>query len=50
MPLFTDVVPPLIAIFSVESMISIKLFKLVANVGNPSLCSGVIVVHPIHSL
>ena len=25
-------------------MISIKLFKVVANVGNPPLCSGVMVV------
>ena len=25
-------------------MISIKLFKVVANVGNPPLCSGVIAV------
>ena len=29
-------------LISIEWMISIKLFKVVANVGNPPLCSGVI--------
>ena len=41
---FADVVPSLIVLFSVEWMISIKLFEVVANVGNPLLCSGVIAV------
>ena len=39
-----DVVPSLIALFSVELMISIKLFKVVANVRNLPLCSRVIAV------
>ena len=38
---FTDFVPSLIALFFVEWMISIKLFKVVAVVGNPTLCSSV---------
>ena len=33
-----------IALLSVEWMVSINLFKVVANVGNPPLCSGVIAV------
>ena len=37
----SNVVPSLRALFSVEWMISIKLFKLVANVRNPPLCSSV---------
>ena len=41
---FTGVVPSLIALFSVEWMISIKLFKVVANVGNPPFCSSIIAV------
>ena len=40
----TDVVPSLIALYSVEWMISLKLFIVVANVGNPSLCSGFIAI------
>ena len=34
----------LITLFSNEWMISVKLFKVVANAGNPPLCSGVIAV------
>ena len=38
---FTDIVPSkFMALFSVHLMISIKLFKLVAKVGTPSLFSG----------
>ena len=35
----SNVLPHLRALFSVEWVISIKLFKVVANVGNPPLCS-----------
>ena len=41
---FMDVAPSLIDLFSAEWMISIKLFKLVANVRNPPLCSDVTAV------
>ena len=40
----SNVVPHLRALFSVEWVISTKLFKVVANVGNPPLCTGVTAV------
>ena len=41
---FTDVVPSLIALFSIVLIISVKLFKVVASVGNLTPCRGVIAV------
>ena len=41
---FTDVVPSLMTLFSVEWMTLIKLFEVVAKVGNPSFFRGALTV------